>query len=373
MHVQRFTIAWLMGLVLAVSLGLAALRLDSDFIAGIVFMMTSAVLALAVVGAACRREAARAPWLGFALFGWGYLALACWHEQFPTPLPTMTLLWAIVPDFNDPLSRWEVGHSVWALLAAPLGGLLAHACFGAPQGRPGPSNAVGPAVEQVPRKGWRRPLASGSVALLLVALGAALGSDFTAGTWAGPIVIVTWGAIGLAAVGAIGAQGRRRLFCLGAAVFGAGSMILLLGRGPELMPAPARASERLVREIQSRLPLVARRLRGSVDPVVAANARIVHALESPTNNLVFPNDTALEDVLNDIRGATKQPDGWQIPIYVDPVGLNYAEKTMTSPVAIRLEGVPLKTSLRLMLRQLGLEYTVRGGVLLICAEDGDEL
>ena len=48
----------------------------------------------------------------------------------------------------------------------------------------------------------------------------------------------------------------------------------------------------------------------------------------------FPNETPLEDVIKYIRASTKSPafpDG--IPIYVDPLGLTEADKTMASPVA----------------------------------------
>ena len=79
----------------------------------------------------------------------------------------------------------------------------------------------------------------------------------------------------------------------------------------------------------------------------------------------YPRETPLEDVLNDIRKATAGPDGAVIPIYVDPVGLQEAEKTMTSPITIDLEGVPLETTLRLVLRSLGMDYCVKDGVLYI--------
>src|SRR5205823_14555900 len=104
MRMPRFSIAKLMGAVLVASLGLAALRDGSELCAGVLFLLTCGVLALAVIGAACRREADRAWWLGFAAFGWGYLALAFWSpeaysssEVLPT-LPTMTLLKAVVPN-----------------------------------------------------------------------------------------------------------------------------------------------------------------------------------------------------------------------------------------------------------------------------------
>ena len=45
---------------------------------------------------------------------------------------------------------------------------------------------------------------------------------------------------------------------------------------------------------------------------------------------------------------------------------------MTSPVELDLEGVPLKTTLRLLLKQLGLTYTVKDGMLTITSESADD-
>ena len=44
--------------------------------------------------------------------------------------------------------------------------------------------------------------------------------------------------------------------------------------------------------------------------------------------------------------------------------------TPESTVVIDLEGVPLKTSLRLILKQLGLAYCVRDGVIIISSVRG---
>src|SRR5262249_39071445 len=54
------------------------------------------------------------------------------------------------------------------------------------------------------------------------------------------------------------------------------------------------------------------------------------------------------------------------------VGLQEAEKTLTSPVTLDLEGVPLKATLRLLLKQLGLTYTVKGGLLTITSETSED-
>jgi len=84
-------------------------------------------------------------------------------------------------------------------------------------------------------------------------------------------------------------------------------------------------------------------------------------------------DAPLEDVLHFIKSATSGPGDPGIPIYVDPVGLQEAEKTMTSPVTVESKGEPLKTSLKRLLKPLGLTYTVKDGLLLVTSvEAADE-
>jgi hypothetical protein len=86
----------------------------------------------------------------------------------------------------------------------------------------------------------------------------------------------------------------------------------------------------------------------------------------------FPDETPLEDLLKYVKSATVGPNDNGIPIYVDPVGLQEAHKTMTSPVTIDLEGVPLGTTLHFVLKQLGLIYEVKDGLLTITSEVDDK-
>ncbi|WP_165222279.1 RNA polymerase sigma factor [Aquisphaera insulae] len=79
----------------------------------------------------------------------------------------------------------------------------------------------------------------------------------------------------------------------------------------------------------------------------------------------FPNETPLEEIIKYLKQTTQGPKDTGIPIYLDPVGLEESEKSLTSPVSLDLEGVPLRYTLRLLLRQLGLIYEVKDGVLII--------
>jgi hypothetical protein len=69
------SVAGLMGLVLLLAVGFAALRDPAELWAGVFYSLMLVVLLAAALGAALRPGRARAPWLGFALFGWGYFLL----------------------------------------------------------------------------------------------------------------------------------------------------------------------------------------------------------------------------------------------------------------------------------------------------------
>ena len=100
-----------------------------------------------------------------------------------------------------------------------------------------------------------------------------------------------------------------------------------------------------------------------------ASQRIIARLEQPIA-MPFENDTPLTDVLDYIRQATADENlRLGIPIYVDEFGLQQAEQSLQSPVKITLEGIPLRTTLWLTLRQLQLAYTVIDGVLIISNPD----
>ena len=76
MRAVRFSIAGLMGVVLVAAIGLAALRSQSQIWAGVLLLSTLAAFCVALVGAFCRRGAARGGWIGFAVFGWSYMSAA---------------------------------------------------------------------------------------------------------------------------------------------------------------------------------------------------------------------------------------------------------------------------------------------------------
>jgi hypothetical protein len=105
-------------------------------------------------------------------------------------------------------------------------------------------------------------------------------------------------------------------------------------------------------------------------PTTVAAAKVWVKLGQPIP-IQFPDETPLEDVLKYIKAATQGADNNGIPIYVDPAGLQEAEKTMQSPVTLDLDGLPLATTLSLLLKQIGLTYYVqKDGLLVITSESG---
>lgn len=111
---------------------------------------------------------------------------------------------------------------------------------------------------------------------------------------------------------------------------------------------------------------------GPIETQDDRSRRIAGELEKLVD-VSFGSETPLEDVIKYIKSCTHSsayPDG--IPIYVDPIGLQEEEKTMTSPVVFDVAQVPLKTALTLILKQLGLVYRVRDGLLTIISSHSEE-
>jgi hypothetical protein len=408
----RFSIAGLMGVVVVAAISLAALRTASELWAGMVLCLTCGVLALAVVGVFCGAPAERAWWLGFSLFGWGYLTLAFWswnHGGSPR-LPTLIWLEALTtkvgltPKEMGAVSGMggigggmrsialfvargpaltfggfggnrsigggtgesyaQIGHCLWALLFATVGGMLASVLFPIPASRSEDRGAESDAAGRPRWNRYVRPAALVGAGLALGALLFTVRSRSAPGLWAGATFLATCGILGLTALAAFLDRTRRGDIWLGAAVFGAGYMILAFGRDPVPNPMPHLPTDQFLSALRPWLPRSAEGFFVSSKGVAVANDRILKALDRPVA-MHFPEETPFEDVVKHVTVATKGPDGSALPIYVDPIGMQEAEKSMTSVVRLDLEGVPLKTTLDLCLKQLGLGYIVRDGVLVI--------
>jgi hypothetical protein len=138
----RFTIAQLMGMVLYLGFGFAALRNADEFWASATLTLALILITLAVVGALARRGRARTPWVGFAAFGWTYFLivhLPAWNSGGlgfgPIAKPPLLIEWAtarlqpyILPLPQgagvDLLSYEQVSQSLGIILFGLLGAVL---------------------------------------------------------------------------------------------------------------------------------------------------------------------------------------------------------------------------------------------------------
>jgi hypothetical protein len=72
----RILIAMLLGAMVPIALGLTALANPTAFWEGTTFALAILLMFTAILGVCYRREASRAFWVGFALFGWGFFLLS---------------------------------------------------------------------------------------------------------------------------------------------------------------------------------------------------------------------------------------------------------------------------------------------------------
>ena len=380
----RASIAGLMWVVLVVALGLAGLKSGTDLWSASIFLLTCAAMALGIVGIVCDAPAARRWWVGFTVFGVGYLILEFWFppRRFELmPLATDRLLeWLgdiflhrqrnLAPAGGSyyvegwvPFSR--IGHCLVALVIATAAGTLARAIFPAPAVAVDRPSGSQPEPEPARTRRWLYG-AVGGLAMILYAAAALMGARTAPGLWAGVTVLVTWTVLGLVALGTVFSRGRRRARRLGAVLFGAGYLALVSGHlGEETWPQVA--TNQLLDAVRSRLPTVPVERIVASEGVARANDYVLEALDK-TVTFDFSQETPLEDVLRYIVAATHGPGGRELQIYVDPVGLQEAEKTTSSPVTLVMHGVPLRTTLKLLLDRIGLTYGIKGGVLLITSE-----
>jgi hypothetical protein len=106
-------------------------------------------------------------------------------------------------------------------------------------------------------------------------------------------------------------------------------------------------------------------------PMTPRAAKTWLRLQEPIT-VSFPDESPFEDFLKSFKEATRDREKKEpgIAIYVDPVGMNEAEKTMTSPIVLDLVDIPAATALELVLRQLGLKYSVqKDGLVVITSVD----
>jgi hypothetical protein len=381
----RFTITGLMTVVLVTSLSLAAMRYASAMWAGGLYLVTHGILVLAVVGAVCRGPSERAWWLGFALFGLVYLRGDFWFGRGQPWQPTNVLLDALRPQivqsetepfggmsYNRYEYYWVVVRCLRSLVVATVGGLIAHVLFSVPTSRPAASDERDRQTRPL-RTAWRRMVALGLAGLAGCTGLVIAGTRSDPALWVGAAYLLTWAVLGMAALGFACGQGRRRMVCLGAASFGLGYMVL--NRGPDRFEESSYAhlvADQFLDSLRPWLPPVLSGFPARTPAVAVENARIKKVLDQPARTKM-PDPATLEELLEYVRTAMQTADGRQTLIYVDPIGLQEAEKTLESEVQIDLDGRPVGTNLRLALRQLGMLYYVSDGQVNVTADGNEDI
>jgi hypothetical protein len=108
------------------------------------------------------------------------------------------------------------------------------------------------------------------------------------------------------------------------------------------------------------------------EPISLAAARTWIKLHQRIT-MPFGDETPLENVLKYVKDAARDEDGTTLEFYVDPNSLQEVERTMQSPVTLDLDGLPLERSLGLLLKQLGLQFSVdTDGLVVITSEMSED-
>ena len=208
-----------------------------------------------------------------------------------------------------------------------------------------------------------RPSILGLVTVAAALCVAAAGFRWAPRLLAAAVLMATWGAFGLAAVGAVCGRRERRAAYLGAFLFGSGVLLFVFGPDPEAPNWPRIEADRTLNALRRRFPSFVGEST-TLPHAAAMNRRIEEVLDRPVP-LHFPEYTPLEDFMKSIQEKTRGPDGFVIPVFMEPDVLERDGPGPGPGVEIDLDGVPLRTALRLALHQLGDDYTVGEGVLVI--------
>ncbi len=208
--------------------------------------------------------------------------------------------------------------------------------------------------------------------ILLLGLGVVLASlRFPSDAVAAAVLLATQATLAFAVLAVVYRAREGRAFWLGFALFGWGYMALMW----QSWSGQSEDQPQVLTSIA--LDHLGAWFHHTPDPRTALwpftgqtsvdqkNRQILAKLDEPIS-MSFNEETPLEDALKYIKQATTTATYSGIPIYVDPSGLHEADKTMSSTVRnMELEGVPLKVTLGLLLKQLDLGYSVQDGMLKI--------
>ena len=271
-----------------------------------------------------------------------------------------------IGNFDPTIPAYEqVVHSLLSLVAAAVGGLLTRVLFGRPAASPSsPDDSSDPATETLEsRRSRRRRLAiTGLSGVAVFSLITIVGMRSFPSVYASVVFLLTCGMLGLTIVGAVyGRKNRPSWF--GAALFGVGYATLIFHYDAFRTYSPHVATDRLLHAVRTFFPWIVAEFPPSSHANAIANDRIRRVLDWPIP-MYFPTKTPMENVIAYIQQRTND----NIPIYVEPVSLAKLAKLNDTAVLMELDGVPLRKTLRLVLKQNQMDYSIRDGILYIGSE-----
>ena len=363
MHKARVAI---IGIVLATAIGLAAWhRTSAETWAGLMLLTTSSVLMLSVIGTVCSGSDERPRFAGFAVFGWGYFALARWYSYHQGPMPTVCWISGSGDIHNDLLAlppAVRIAHDAWALAFAALGSISAGLVFRHRSALE--QEHVDEMLASGAPAGWcRGPACASVMGFGLVA--AAVLVSWLCGPEIGArlVFMLTCALMGLAMLGAVCCtRGRRREAWIGAASFGIGYLILAFS-WVVTMTLP---TDHFLNAVFRPGGPTAAGDRTDVDLTNDdASARVRRVLlESIT--LHFPKHTALNIVLEHIKSAVRGTLGRNLVLHAARDDWAYLPRELDKAVVtIDRANIPAEDALRICLGQLGLTYRVQSGYVRI--------
>jgi hypothetical protein len=356
----------IIGSAVAAALGLAAWTgASAEMWAGVTLLTECGVLMLAAIGAVCRTSDERPQLAGYAVFGWGYFALARWYSYYEGPMPTVRWLPGAGEIHNDILALTpdvRIAHDAWALAFAVLGSILARFLV-----KHSSTHEHEHANEMLASGGptgwWRGPAFVGLLSFGAMVIAAVLADGSSEPEiWAGAAFLLAWALAGLAILGAVCARGRRREAWIGAASFGVGYLILAFG--------PVVTMELPTNHFLNAIfrPGAQTRARDRLGDELAHDAesqRVCRALREPIE-VHFPKQTPLKLVLDHIKNAIQGPLGKELVVFAGSEEWASLSTVIDKRVVtIDRANIPAEEALRLCLGQIGLTYRVHSGYVRI--------
>ena len=304
------------------------------------------------------------------------------YDEWPK-LPTQLLLDELVARINgEPATFGGFGifvgrifhtwHCLFSLLAAVFGGFLARILYATTLSRATENTARLRSVGRGHLYRWTGLFVlylGGLVLPLFVFFG---GEGLPLGLWAGLTFLSTWLLLGLFALRAYFGRGQERDFWLAATLVGTGFLLVSFARFDK-DPWPMSPTVEMLNDLRPWLPPVLSLDPDGWDRRTAQNVPVYDALERKVR-MPFEEETTLDDVIKHIQAETVGADGKPIAIELGVLhGGGEVNLTMQPTVrSVDLSGVPLRTSLKLCLKQLDCTFHVKDGELLIHSFESDE-